>query len=131
MTKRNLLWLAAACALALGGCGDGESQGGGTEAEPVGQELGGSVAPLAVCSDWLEATDAEKLATIEDIRSQVNRQDAGVTSLELSDERALEVFDHGCANPAAIGFRLHIMYARAASFEVLRKVAEGEDPSAP
>lgn len=113
--------------MAVTGCGDsasGESEG----AEPVGQELGGSVAQLAQCSDWVSATEDERLATIEDIRSQVNREDAGVTASALSDERALEVFDNGCAEPSAASFRLHVMYARAAAFEPLRKIAEGETP---
>ncbi|MDQ3759125.1 MAG: hypothetical protein M3331_04190 [Actinomycetota bacterium] len=117
--------LAAAGALALAACGS-DSSADESGAEPVGQELGGSVAQLAQCSDWVEGTRAEKLATIEDIRSQVNREDAGVTASELSDERAMEVFDNGCAQPYAGGYRLQVMYGRAAAFEPLREVAEGE-----
>lgn len=125
MTRR-LLILAAAGAIALAGCGDSGSDGSqGPEADPVGNELGGSVAPLAQCSDWQGATEAEKLATIEDIRSQVNREDAGVTSSSLTDEEAMEVFDNGCDEAYAQGFRLHIMYARAASFQPLQDIAEG------
>ena len=112
-------------ALALVACGS-QSSADESEAEPLGQELGGSVAHLAQCSDWVEGTRAEKLATIEEIRSQVNREDLGVTASELSDERAMEVLDNGCAQPYADGYRLHIMYGRAAAFEPLRKVAEGE-----
>jgi len=117
----------ALCILAaalVAGCGDdGEIESGA--AEPVGQELGGSVAQLAQCRDWAPATPAEKLATIEAIRAQVNREDAGVSSSELSDAEALEVFDNGCAKPYADGFRLHIIYARAAAFKPLRDIAEG------
>jgi hypothetical protein len=125
---------AIAAALAFGGCGDGASGGSDDEergADPVGQELGGSVAALVQCSDWDGATEAQKLATIEDVRSQVNREDAGVTSSELTDAEAMEVFDTGCAKPYAGGFRLHVMYARAAAFKPLRDVAEGrvEAPS--
>jgi len=116
--------------MVLAACG-GESSAGESEAEPLGQELGGSVAQLAQCSDWVEGTQAEKLATIEDIRSQVNREDAGVTASSLSDERALEVFDNGCAQPYAGGYRLQVMYARAAAFEPLREVAEGEFEAPP
>lgn len=114
---------ALAAALALTACGDDDP--GGTAAEPVGQELGGSVAQLVQCRDWVTASEPEKLATIEDIRSQVNRQDAGVTSSELSDDEALEVFDNGCDEPSAAGYRLHVMYARAAAFKPLREIAEG------
>ncbi len=130
MTRRSLAWLAAAGALALGGCGDaGTADDAG--AGPVGNEIGGSVAPLAQCSDWQEATEAEKVATVQDIRSQVNREDAGVTSSSLTDEEATEVFDNGCDVAYAQGFRLHIMYARAASFKPLQDIAEGrvEAPS--
>lgn len=119
--------LATAGAIALAGCGDSGSDGSAEAgAEPVGNELGGSVAPLAQCSDWLQATEAEKLATIEEIRSQVNREDAGVTSSELSDEDAMEVFDNGCDESYAQGFRLHVMYARAASFKPIQDIAEGK-----
>jgi hypothetical protein len=34
--------------------------------------------------------------------------------------------DSGCAKPYADGFRLHVMYARAAAFKPLREIAEGE-----
>lgn len=117
--------LAALAALSAAGCG-AESSADEKEAEPVGQELGGSVAFLAQCSDWVEGTRDEKLATIEEIRSQVNREDAGVTSSELSDEQAMQVFENGCSRPYAGGYRLHIMYARAAAFEPLREVVEGD-----
>ena len=130
MTSRRILILAAAGAVALAGCGDSGSSGQ-EEAEPVGNELGGSVAPLAVCSDWVAASEAERLATVEDIRSQVNREDAGVSSSALTDEEAIEVFDNGCDQAYAQSFRLHVIYARAASFKPLQDIAEGkvEPPS--
>jgi hypothetical protein len=115
--------LALTLALVAAGCGDGDGDG---SAEPVGEELGGSVAQLVQCSDWVGASESEKLATIDDIRSHVNQRDSGVTASELSDDEALEVFDHGCANPGAESFRLYVMYARAAAFEPLRQVAEGQ-----
>ena len=120
---RAKLLATLAGSLLLAGCGDGDTADG--EAEPVGQELGGSVAQLVQCRDWLGATDAQRVATIEDIRSQVNREDAGVTASALSDDEALEVFDNGCDQPYATGFRLHVLYARAAAFKPLREIAEG------
>ncbi len=121
--------LAAGAALLLGGCGDEDSGDGGSQpAEPVGNELGGSVAQLAQCSDWVGASQEAKLATIEQIRDQVNREDAGVTASSLSDERALDAFDNGCDRPEASSFRLYILYSRAAAFEPLRKIADGEEP---
>jgi hypothetical protein len=110
-------------ALGLPACGDEGEDG----AEPVGQELGGSVAQLVQCRDWVGATDEQKVATVTDIRSQVNREDAGVSASELSDDEAIEVFDNGCDEPAAAGYRLHILYARAAAFKPLRDIAEGTE----
>jgi hypothetical protein len=116
--------LAAALTLTLGatGCGDGDEEGSG----PVGEELGGSVAQLVQCSDWTGASDDQQLATVEDIRSHVNQEDSGVTASELTDDEAMEVFDHGCARPGSEGYRLYVMYARAAAFKPLREIAEGE-----
>ena len=56
----------------------------------------------------------------------MDREDAGVSSSALTDEEAIEVFDSGCAKPYADGYRLHVMYARAAAFKPLREIAEGE-----
>ena len=127
----RITFLAAAATLAAAGCGS-ESNADEKGAEPLGQELGGSVAFLAQCSDWVEGTQDEKLATIEEVRSQVNREDLGVTASELSDDQAMKVFDNGCSRPYASGYRLHIMYARAAAFEPLREIVDGEtEPPTP
>ena len=108
-----------AAALAAVGCGSDSN------VAPVGQPLAGSVSQLVQCSDWNDASVPEKLTTIEDIRSHVNQEDSGVTASELTDEEALDVFDHGCARPASDSFRLNVMYARAAAFKPLQEVAEG------
>jgi len=92
----------------------------------VGQKLGGSVAPLVSCFDWVDATEPEKLATIEEVRNQVNPQGSGVDAPSLSDSEAMEVFDNGCDRPEAAGFRLYLLYARAVAFKPLQDVAEGE-----
>jgi hypothetical protein len=113
-------------ALAVVGCGaDEDAEPAG---EPVGQEVGGSVAGFAQCRDWKGASEADKLATIEEIRSQVNREDAGVTASALTDDEAMDVFESGCSKPYADGFRLHVMYARAAAFKPLQDIAEGDTP---
>jgi len=116
--------LLAAAALALGGCGD-DAEGSG-EPEAVGEELGGSVAQLVHCADWVKATPEQRLATIEDVRSHVNYEGTGVEAPALSDEEATEVFDNGCDRPEAASYRLHVMYARAAAFKPLRDIAEGK-----
>lgn len=125
-SRSRLVVLAAAAALAVGGCGDGGDGGSGSDgdqedAEPVGEVLGGSVAQLAQCSDWVKGTEPEKLATIADIRSQVNRQDTSVEAPPLTDEEALELFDNACSETFAKGFRLYVLYARAAGFAPLTR----------
>jgi len=129
--ERSLSRLCGAALLALSiaalaGCGDGGGDEGEPAAEPVGQELGGSVSQLVQCSDWNGATEAEKLATIEDVRSQVNSEDSGVESIALTDDEAMEVFDNGCDRPEAQGFRLYLLYARAVAFKPLADIASGE-----
>ena len=61
--------------------------------------------------------------------SEVNREDAGVESSLLTDDEAMEVFENGCDEVRALGFRLHVMYARAAAFKPLQEIAEGETGS--
>ena len=115
-----LAGVAAAAALAIAGCGDGGDEPT-TAAEPLGQEVAGSVAQLAQCRDWNRGTEAEQLATIADIRSQVNLEDSGVDAPPLSDEEAMELFDNACAETFAKGFRLYVLYARAAGFAPLTR----------
>lgn len=111
--------LAVACGLAAAGCGDDEQP----DARPLGQVLGGSVAPLVQCSDWTGGARARRLATIADIRNQVSRGDAGIKAPPLSDEEATALFDRACAAPYARGFRLYVIYARAAGFAPLLREA--------
>jgi hypothetical protein len=123
-------------ALAVAGCGGEEpsqaqqAQEGGNEpvdisgTEPAGQMIGGSVAPLAMCSDWNGANEPERLATIEDIRTQLGAQDSGITAPELTDEEAEEMFDNSCEPSWAAGFRLYKLYARAVGFVELKREIE-------
>ena len=119
---RALLALLALAALTIAGCGSGDDESttaagadAAAEAEPLGEETAGSVAQLAQCRDWVRGDEAEKLATIADIRSQVNLQDSGFDAPPLSDDEAMELFDGACAEPYAAGFRLYILYARGAA----------------
>lgn len=115
-------------AAVLGGCGEDEAaQRAAAEREareqavPLGEVLAGSVAPLAQCKDWVGGSRIRKLATIDDIRAQVNRRDTGVTSPALSDEEALGLFDRACSERFARSFRLYVLYARAAGFAPLER----------
>lgn len=107
----------ALAALALGACG--EESDAESETQGVGEVQIGSVAPLAQCRDWNRGSRAEKLATIEDIREQVNLQDAPVETPPLTDEQAYRVFENACEARFAASFRLYKLYARAAAFEPL------------
>ena len=105
--------VALAAALALASCG---SDSRSKDVKPVGEVLVGSVAPMAMCSDWNAGTREQRLATIHDIRQQINLKDSAVQTPELSDEAAYEVLDNTCGRDFAGSFRLYKLYARAASF---------------
>ena len=94
----------------------GDSEPAANKAKPVGDVLVGSVAPLAQCRDWNGGNRDERLATIEDIREQINLKDAAVQTPELSDKAAYRILDSICRRPYASTFRLYKLYARADSF---------------
>ncbi len=124
----HLIASAAAAALALAGAGCGSDDAktptgvidiSGTDR--VGQEIAGSVAPLAQCRDWVKGTREQKLATIADIRSQQNPGDPGIEAPPLTDEEAMGVFNGACSEDFASGFRLYKLYAHAAGFAPLAR----------
>ena len=92
---------------------------GRVPAHGVGQEVGGSVAALAQCRDWNAGTEAEKQATIADIRSSLTPQSQAESGTSLSDEHAYEVFEQSCSKEFAQSFQLYKLYARAAAFAPL------------
>jgi hypothetical protein len=92
--------------------------------EPVGEVTAGSVARLATCRDWNAGTSEQKLATVADVRAQLNPDDPGLRAPKLTDEEALTAFESACAPPWAQGFRLYKLYARAVSFVPLRRELE-------
>ena len=120
---RILLIAAALALLLLGGCSSEKDEPSASAdakqdvaaPEPLGEDTAGSVAQLAQCRDWNRGDRAEKLATIEDIRNQVNRPDSDFDAPPLSDDEAMKLFDGACAAPYAQGFRLYILYARGAA----------------
>jgi hypothetical protein len=103
---------------ALVGCG-GSAAGQGPSTQAVGEAVGGSVAALAQCRDWNAGTEAEKQATIADIRSSLTPQSQAESGTALSDARAYELFEHSCTEEWAQGFKLYKLYARAAAFAPL------------
>jgi hypothetical protein len=88
----------------------------GSEAKPLGEMLVGSVAQMAQCSDWNGGNRAARLATIHDIRRQINLKDSAVQTPELSDEAAYRVLEGTCRRDFAGSFRLYKLYARATAF---------------
>lgn len=126
--RRRAAAVALAAVLALGACGgDDEPAGEGkAKAKPVGDRLVGSVAPLAQCRDWKAGSRAERLATIADIRQQINLEDSAVKTPKLSNSAAYEVLDNTCAQPYRDGLRLYKLYARAASFAPFTEKEKGE-----
>jgi len=89
--------------------------------QPVGEMTAGSVASLVECRDWNGASPEEQLATIADVRSQINLEDSGIDAPALTDGEALEFFDGACEPAYAQGFRLYKLYARAAAFITLKR----------
>jgi hypothetical protein len=102
----------AVVALALAACGSGKDP----QPQPVGEKLVGSVAQMATCSDWNKGTRAQRIATIHDIRQQINLKDSAVQTPELSDHAAYEVLHNTCERNFAGSFRLYKLYARATGF---------------
>jgi hypothetical protein len=115
--SRAVAALGLAALLALTACGaDDERE---PAAKPVGQVLVGSVAQMATCSDWNGGTREQRVATIHDIRQQINLKDSAVQTPELSDDAAYRVLESLCGKDFAGSFRLYKLYARAASFAPL------------
>jgi hypothetical protein len=120
------LALLAAAALLLGGCGADDEAGGdrGGAAEGVGLVVAGSTAQFASCLDWRRGTEAERYATIADIRGQLTPQSAQTEESDLSDERAYRIFQSSCAADGTDRLRLYKLYARAQAFAPLTRRAE-------
>ena len=109
-------------AVALAGCGADDGTGeetGAAGVEGVGIVRAGSTAQFANCRDWREGSEADRYATIEDIRGQLTPQGAETAESDLSDEAAYELFQHACKEQYADKLRLYKLYARAQAFAPL------------
>ncbi len=123
--------------LALAGCGSGDEPANAATkdkpsgvidisgTEPVGEMSAGSVAALADCSDWKGGNEKQRVATIDDIRGQLNPQDGGFKVPELTDAEAEEMFDRSCKPSWAKGFRLYKLYAQAVGFVSVKRAIDG------
>ncbi len=114
---------ATACLAGCGGSGPDQA-GSHDKAEPVpiegvGASIGGSVAPLAQCRDWVRGSVDERMATIEDIRGQLTPQTSESEDTGLPDQEAYDLFQRVCARNYAAAFRLYKVYTQRAGFEPL------------
>ena len=109
--------LVGAAAVALAGCGNTDATTTTEPVQPVGDVRVGSISYLAQCRDWNAGTRAQKLATIADIRNQINTGDAGVENPTLNDEEAYGLFQRACSHDYATAFRLYKLYFRASAYE--------------
>jgi hypothetical protein len=89
--------------------------------EPLGAVTVGSVARLAQCRDWRGGTYAEKMATVYDVRSQINLEDGVVETPALTDEEAYELFQNACSEDFTRGFKLYKIYGQAAAYAYLAR----------
>jgi hypothetical protein len=103
-----------AATIALAGCGGDDAADAG--AEPLGEVRVGSVAQLAQCRDWNRGSDEEKLATLHDVKEQINLEEGTGETPEIPDDAAVELLDTSCAPEFAGSFRLYKIYARATGF---------------
>ena len=119
--RRALLAALLVTALDAGCGGDEDADQSRPAAQPVGQEKvsGGSVAQYADCGDWGKGTEAERYATIEELRGQLTPQTSTTAESSLSDERAYEILTSACRPSYAESLRLYKLYARAQGFAPL------------
>ena len=109
----------AAVAVVAGCGGDDDPADERPAAQPVGQASGGSVAQFADCGDWRKGSEAERYATIEELRGQLTPQTSTTAESSLSDERAYEILTGACRPSYAESLRLYKLYARAQGFAPL------------
>ena len=121
MTRRWIAAVALGAVAATAGCGgDGETASQrSSDAQPVGDMSGGSVAQYANCGDWRKGTKAERYATIKVLRGRLTPDSSKTAASPLTDDRAYQVFQDACAQ-GIDSLRLFKLYARVQAFEPLR-----------
>ena len=75
---------------------------------------------LAECSDWRKGTVEERRGTVVQIREFAGGQVGSSQGIQrgpvLNDGQAYRLLDGYCSKRYARGFRLYILYVRAAAF---------------
>jgi hypothetical protein len=104
---------------ALTGCG------GGPNTQPqvdVGPNVGNPI-NLANCHDWNQSDTAQRLGTLQQLKDFASGAVVGTNSSApagrgavLDDKKAYDLLTEACKRQFAAGFRLYLLYQRAASF---------------
>ena len=108
-----------AATVAAGCAGDDSEPSRSKDAKPVGRESGGSVAQFADCGDWLRGSEAERYATIEELRGQLTPQLSKTAASPLPDERAYAMLDKTCSTSKVESLRLYKLYVKMQGFAPL------------
>jgi hypothetical protein len=135
--RRRLLPLAAAAALAAAGCG------GGTAAQ--NEQAAGNAGPgivqnvrLADCTDWKRESVADRLTTIHALGGfygqPIGAGSAGSPTRHgatLSEKQAYDLFQSACEQSFARGFKLYLLYGKAAGFAGVNPYAASQPQPEP
>jgi hypothetical protein len=103
----------------LAGCGGGS----GTQPQvDVGPNVGNPI-NLANCHDWNQSDTAQRLGTLKQLKDFAGGGVLGTSQSApagrgavLDDKRAYDLLTAACRHQFAAGFRLYLLYQRAASF---------------
>jgi hypothetical protein len=116
--RRAPIAAALVAAAFFAGCGD-RGTPSAESAKPVGSPSAGSVVQFADCGDWRRGSNAERFATIKELRGQLTPQTSPTAASPLGDERAYEILDRACKFETAESLRLYKLYVRAQGFAPL------------
>jgi hypothetical protein len=120
MRRLTLFAVVAAVAIpALAGCGSSSQQ----PVDPgAGPHINTSI-ELANCHDWEQASTEERLGTLAQLKNFAGGPVVGNNATTpagrgavLDDKKAYDLLDNYCKQSFAAGFKLYLLYQRAASF---------------
>ena len=109
------------CVALLAGCGsEGDSDNSKERADNLPQPTLPVALRHAECSDWRKGSVEERQGTVAQIREFARNLGGSSQRIEpnrvLPDSQAYTVLDRSCRQRYARGFRLYLLYTRAASF---------------
>jgi hypothetical protein len=109
------------CIAPLAGCGGGgDSETSEERVEMLPQPTLPVALRYAECSDWRKGSVEERQGTVVQIREFAARPGGSAQGIEprrvLGDSHAYQILDRACSRSYARGFRLYLLYTRAAAF---------------